>query len=291
MKCIHRGCKTRNSGPGAGFTLIELLVVIAIIAILAAMLLPALSKAKLRAMAATCVSNQKQLITAWFIYASDSQDRVVNMANSVNARGDIPWRYWPPNPAPNTSGLSGQDTDRLLLQTGYKQGAIYQYAPNVDVLHCPADLRANNQYIAGAASRPPGNFAWGSYSGLCTLNGELAQLYKLTDIKHPSERYVWVEENDPRTENEGSWEINPGTAPTFTDASFIDSVAAWHGSVSTFSWADGHSEGHKWRDGATVAYALSMDPGKYYSSATPSFSQSPHDLFFLANGCATQVNP
>src|ERR1700743_2779023 len=80
------------------FTLIELLVVIAIIAILAAMLLPALAKAKLKRQSATCLSNQKQLALAWVMYVNDNQDKVVNFDTAKNATGDTPWRYQSPNP-------------------------------------------------------------------------------------------------------------------------------------------------------------------------------------------------
>ena len=126
---------------GKAFTLIELLVVIAIIAILAAMLLPALSKAKLKAQSATCLSNQKQLATAWIMYASDAQDRIVNFDTDTNALGDIPWRFQNPSMS-FAPGTSPQDKELQTLDQGYKNGALYQYAPNVNVLHCPADARA-----------------------------------------------------------------------------------------------------------------------------------------------------
>lgn len=278
------------------FTLIELLVVIAIIAILAAMLLPALAKAKIKAQSAACLSNEKQLATAWIMYASDNQDRIVNFDTAKNASGDIPWRYQSPNPIPVVApGTSGQDKDKLFLQEGYKQGALYQYAPNVDVLHCPGDEREKVPYNA-SPSGPPGSYAHGSYSGSGGLNGIVyapdTALTKQSLIKHPTERFLWVEENDPRGENLSSWAMKPGTVPSFTDAAFVDSVAAWHGRTSTFSWADGHAESHKWLDTPTITFALSSDPQKYYnSSLVPTFAQSPHDLYFLANGFATQSNP
>jgi prepilin-type N-terminal cleavage/methylation domain-containing protein/prepilin-type processing-associated H-X9-DG protein len=285
--------KSLSGAPFSAFTLIELLVVIAIIAILASLLLPALARAKLRAQTATCLSNQRQLALAWNMYADDNQGSIINFDTALNASKDVPWRYASPFPPPNTSGLSQQDKDIAILQMGYVQGGLYQYAANLNVLHCPADARYTVPAVAGSPTAPPGNFAYGSYSGAGGLNGVVygpnTPIKKQSELLNASGRFLWVEENDPRGENQSSWVMNnPGPPPTAA-TSFEDSVASWHGGTSTFSWADGHAESHTWFDAATIAYALSNNPGKY--SSNPTLAQCPHDLVFVANGYATQQNP
>jgi prepilin-type N-terminal cleavage/methylation domain-containing protein/prepilin-type processing-associated H-X9-DG protein len=287
----------KSNKKSRGFTLIELLVVIAIIAILAAMLLPALSKAKLKAMGATCLSNQKQLALAWTMYADDNQGRLVGFDPGVSSNG-LPWRLASPNPFPSIPpGTPSTSTliPTLELQACYKQGGLYQYAPNANAIHCPADRRAASPY-PGSQTVAPGAFAYSSYSGAGGMNGDdwgaSLRIFKQTDILHPSARFLWVEENDPRGESVGGWVINANNPPSWTGSSFEDGPAAWHGGTSTFSWADGHVENHKWLNSVTVSFALSMDPQKWNQAVSlVNLTTAPQDVAYVCDGYVSRQNP
>ncbi len=240
------GPRGRHHG---GFTLIELLVVIAIIAILAALLLPALSRAKLKATLINCMNNQKQLALAFTLYAGDNQDVMIS-PDFVYGGVSYPLvcgGFWP-DCYPSGSAAAAEQ----LVKDTLKKGPLWPYANNAGVYHCIGDTRWK--------LRKPGNgWAYGSYSKADAMNGSgwgMTPFKKLGSVKQPSQSFVFIEEADPRNENDGTWVLNPLPSP-----GWVDPFAVFHGLVSDFSFADGHVESHKWRDAATIKAATDSANG------------------------------
>ena len=243
-----------------GFTLIELLVVIAIIAILAGMLLPVLSKSKLKATKAACLSNQKQLALGFVMYADDNRDRIVFTNPGAGQVSNPGGGFWP---GPHTdfgtylditAGLSTAVAQRYV-ENGIKRGPLFQYVKNTGAYHCPGDLRTKTL-------KPGQGYAYDSYSKANGMNGGSWQgtdqppYTKMSTVIGAAEAMIFLEEADPRGYNLGTWVIDVKPSP-----GWVDPFAIFHGDVSTIAFADGHAESHTWRDKNVIKAARDSSKG------------------------------
>jgi prepilin-type N-terminal cleavage/methylation domain-containing protein len=245
--CPLNGSRSRT---GRGFTLIELLVVIAIIAILAAMLLPALSRAKLKAHAAHCMNNGKQLILAWRMYSDDNRDRLLGCNSNdpnrpdciVDAPSDVCWLDF--------SSKAGNWDPRVTITPGL----MFPYTgKNAAIFKCPGDRSAVR---VGTELRPRVRSM--SMSQVFSKGGEwLDRTYnpsqtvwrtydKLSAVVNPAKTWVFVDEHPDSMNGLGFANACTG-ADNASTAQIIDFPANFHCGACGFAFSDGHSEIHTWR--------------------------------------------
>ena len=238
-----------NRAQRTGFTLIELLVVIAIIAILAAMLLPALNRAKQKSYGVACINNLKQLVTATMIYAGDYRDSwpLNNPGDDALNLASPPLTYQPKVWAEGREGSNLVDERSADGMVADRVSLIATYLKSKLVFRCPGDKkpwRVNNLLLTR-----PRNFGMNAYVGWNAApwnNMPDEQRYRVfrrtTDCRLPSQIFLFGE-------------IHPDSLCRPMFGINMDSQAIYHfpgnyhGQISNFAFTDGHAEARRWRDG------------------------------------------
>jgi prepilin-type N-terminal cleavage/methylation domain-containing protein len=266
-----------------GFTLIELLVVIAIIAILAALLLPSLAKAKVQSQGIACMNNTKQLIVAWHMYSDDNKDVFLFGYGSLASDEAYVWS----GPA-GDNGPTGGDLDEsytVPTQEGnwdytntIEKSPLWTYCgQSIGIWHCPADpsIGINNtgQRVARPRSYSMSNWVGGNgddpqngYRGGWGLDANFLVFRKFADMSlpGPSTTFVLLDERQDSI-NDGYFvvEMDGWTGSPNSSEEIVDFPASYHVNAGGFAFADGHSEIHQWKDLKIInppAIAITPDP-------------------------------
>jgi prepilin-type N-terminal cleavage/methylation domain-containing protein/prepilin-type processing-associated H-X9-DG protein len=210
-----------------GFTLIELLVVIAIIAVLMAILMPALQRVREQGERASCLSNLKQLQLCWHMYTDDFDGKIVNGSASWDAGGENPWAWIPPR------YLSSDQAQKT-----FERGALYEYCSTPKIFKCPTGIQGE----------------WATYAIVDAMNGHAwggglpkgVYIKHRSEIRQPGRRIVFIDEGRLSF---GSWTVY------YDEERWWDPVPLRHGSGTTFSFVDGHADYRKWMDPRTIEMA------------------------------------
>jgi len=240
------------------FTLIELLVVIAVIAVLMAILMPALNRAREQGKRIVCLNDLGQLMKGWILYADDNNDKVVQ----ANTGADGAWVRWQGNSATQQQQI-----------TGIRAGLLFGYCPETKLYKCPTGVRG--EFVTYAIVD-----AMNGYAGIPGTK-EL-MVYRRMQIRRADGRIVFLDEG----------RLSPNSWTLWYDQErWWDQITARHGDGTNFGFADGHSEYWKWKDPRTIEVA-EMDYNYWQNTGrngAQSNSPGNEDLYRVQRGVWTKL--
>ena len=220
-----------------GFTLIELLVVIAIIAVLMAILMPALNRVREQGRRAVCLNNLRQLSLAWNLYADDNDEKMVNGDTGEYSihQNETPWvlKDW-------------RTEDMDVKRNAILDGALFPYCKDLKLYKCPTGKRGElRTYAVVDAMNCKG------WTGRAGMEGSV-MLKKRTDIRNPGQRFVFLDDGGVGDAHLGGWTCY------VKDDQWWDPPPIRHGKGTNVSYADGRSEYWKWKDPDTIEFGRKL---------------------------------
>jgi len=229
------------------FTLIELLVVIAIIAVLMAILMPALNRAREQGKRAVCLNNLRQLVLAWNLYADDNDGKLINGDTEEYTsmyQPNRPFRDSHYNEPPWVKKDWAPGTTLDQKKRAIEQGALFPYTRTLKVYKCPTGKKTRDEMRLYSVVDSMNCKGW--------PNMGATMLKERSEIKEPALRFVFLDDGGTGGSTLGGW------TAFVKEEKWWDPPPIRHGEGTTFGFADGHSEYRKWEDPRTVEFGRKM---------------------------------
>jgi len=264
-----------------GFTLIELLVVIAIIAILMAILMPTLNRAKEQGKRAACLNNLRQLQLAWIVYADENDDRIVNGEADEGNDGQCIMKtgrhtnemWWTGDDCAGGYMQGAQLAEDMQIRA-IKAGALYPYVKNENLYRCPTGIRGEMRTYSivdsmnGLARDQTHSNDW--KTGL-RVGRTVLWIKRKTEITvpGPANRIVFLDEG----------RVTPDSYAThYINERWWDPPHVRHGDGTNVSFADGRSDYWKWKGKKTIEDGKLANPLHQMQPVTPDEYEDLHNM-------------